>query len=294
MIIFDKIKEEIMDDPMNESYTVRGIPPLFKASIDARIAIVGQAPGRKAEETRLFWNDPSGDRLREWMGLSRKQFYKTNRIAQLPMDFYYPGKAKSGDMPPRKGFAEKWHPRLLEEMPNIKTIFLIGSYAQKYYLGKKREDMKSIGRSTTLSHDITDIEYAKEILMELSDDIGMTARKKGKKGHTVQITIKYSNFKTITRQMSINPTCNIKDIYAAGVKLLESNWTKEPVRLLGISLSGFQKDSEQISLFNLLDTNEIKSHDKIDNLEDTILKIRKKYGAEIIKPGISYKKTSEH
>ena len=139
MIIFEKIKQEIMADPMNESYTEKGIQPLFKASQDARIAIVGQAPGRKAEETCLFWNDPSGDRLREWMGISREEFYNTNRIAQLPMDFYYPGKAKTGDVPPRKGFAEKWHPRLLEEMPNIKTILLIGNYAQKYYLGKECE-----------------------------------------------------------------------------------------------------------------------------------------------------------
>ena len=153
-----------------------------------------------------------------------------------------------------------------------------------------REEMKSIGRSTTLPHDITDIEYAKAILMELSDDVGMTARKNLKKGNTVQITIKYSNFNAITRQMGISPTCNIKDIYAAGVKLLESNWSNEPVRLLGISLSGFQNDSEQISMFHLDDLDEAKCDDKIDNLEDVILKIRKKYGAEIIKPGISYKK----
>lgn len=139
MIIFEEIKQEIMADPMNESYTEKGISPLFKASKDARIVIVGQAPGRKAEETRLFWNDPSGDRLREWMGISREEFYKTNRIAQLPMDFYYPGKAKTGDVPPRKGFAEKWHPCLLKEMPNIETILLIGSYAQKYYLDKECE-----------------------------------------------------------------------------------------------------------------------------------------------------------
>ena len=139
MVIFEKIKEEIMADQMNESYTNMGIPPLFKASVDARIVIVGQAPGRKAEATQLFWNDLSGDRLREWMGVSRELFYSTNRIAHLPMDFYYPGKAKNGDVPPRKGFAEKWHPRLLEEMPNIESIILIGSYAQKYYLNKRRE-----------------------------------------------------------------------------------------------------------------------------------------------------------
>ncbi len=138
-MIFEKIKKEIMDDPINQSYTEMGIPPLFKASTDARIAIVGQAPGRKAQDTQLFWNDLSGDRLREWMGVSREIFYTTNRIAHLPMDFYYPGKAKNGDAPPRNGFAEKWHPRLLDEMPDIETIILIGSYAQKYYLNKQRE-----------------------------------------------------------------------------------------------------------------------------------------------------------
>ena len=139
MTKFEEIKQEIIDDPMNKSYTENGIEPLFMASKKAKIAIVGQAPGRKAEESRLFWNDLSGDRLRDWMGVSRDQFYGTDRIAQLPMDFYYPGKAKTGDLPPRKGFAEKWHPILLEEMPNIKTIILVGSYSQKYYLGKRCE-----------------------------------------------------------------------------------------------------------------------------------------------------------
>lgn len=138
-MIFDKIKQDIMNDPMNKAFTDKGIPPLFKASKDARIVLVGQAPGRKAEATRMFWNDLSGDRLREWMGISREVFYNSNRIAHIPMDFYYQGKAKNGDVPPRKGFAEKWHPLLLNEMPDVETIILIGSYAQKYYLDKRRE-----------------------------------------------------------------------------------------------------------------------------------------------------------
>jgi len=136
---FEEINHQIMIDPLNEAFTKKGIPPLFKVSKQARIAIVGQAPGRKAEETQLFWNDLSGDRLREWMGISRETFYSTDKIAHLPMDFYFPGKAKTGDMPPRKGFAEKWHPLLLKEMPEIETTILIGSYAQKYYLGKSRK-----------------------------------------------------------------------------------------------------------------------------------------------------------
>jgi uracil-DNA glycosylase len=73
------------------------------------------------------------------MGVSRQIFYNTNRIAHLPMDFYYTGKAKTGDAPLGKGFAEEWHPRLLGEMPNIEIIILIGSYARKYYLNKRRE-----------------------------------------------------------------------------------------------------------------------------------------------------------
>lgn len=137
LAIFKAIQDEIMADPMNQTYTKKGIPPLFKASQDARIVIVGQAPGRKAEETRLFWNDPSGDRLRDWMEITREEFYGSQHIAQLPMDFYYPGKAKTGDKPPRKGFADKWHPRLLTEMPNVETILLVGNYAQKYYLGER-------------------------------------------------------------------------------------------------------------------------------------------------------------
>jgi uracil-DNA glycosylase len=84
MTIFEKIKEEIMADSMNEPYTKKGIPPLFYATKEARLVVVGQAPGRKAEESRIFWNDASGDRLREWMGISREVFYGSENIAQLP------------------------------------------------------------------------------------------------------------------------------------------------------------------------------------------------------------------
>ncbi len=139
MTVLAEIRAAIMADAMNASYTEKGIPPLYTASRKARIVIVGQAPGRQAEETRLVWNDLSGDRLRAWMGVTRAEFYDSGQIALLPMDFYFPGKSKTGDLPPRKGFAEKWHPQLLAEMPDIAITFLIGSYAQKYYLGARRE-----------------------------------------------------------------------------------------------------------------------------------------------------------
>jgi DNA polymerase-4 len=89
--------------------------------------------------------------------------------------------------------------------------------------------------------------------------------------------------------MTIDATCKVKDIYAAVATLLTNNWSKEPVRLLGISLSGFDKNSEQISFFEAFNTNEDSLEDKIDSLEDTIHQLRQKYGTEIIKPGIHVK-----
>lgn len=129
-----QIKQQIMNHPANEHYTQKGIEPLFKASPKAKLVVVGQAPGKQAQESQMVWNDKSGDRLREWMGVNRQQFYMSDKIAHLPMDFYYPGKAKTGDQPPRSNFASQWHPKLLETMPKVQTIILAGSYAQKFYL----------------------------------------------------------------------------------------------------------------------------------------------------------------
>jgi len=157
-------------------------------------------------------------------------------------------------------------------------------------------DMKSIGRSITLSHDITDIDFAKTVLLELSDEVGMSARKYGKKGRTVQISIKYSDFVSITRQTTVPATYLVKDIYSAGVRLLEKNWNKEPIRLLGISLSGFEENygSEQISLFQMSDMAEEKDTNKTDLLENAIYNIRKKYGHSIIKPGALINKDNKN
>ena len=134
---FKAIAEEIRKDPENASFTKRGIDPLFFAGADCRIMIVGQAPGRVAEESGIVWNDRSGDRLREWMGIDRDTFYNSGKLAIVPMDFYFPGTGKSGDLPPRKDFADKWHPRLLELMPDLKLTILVGSYATKRYLKLK-------------------------------------------------------------------------------------------------------------------------------------------------------------
>ncbi|MEL7693920.1 MULTISPECIES: uracil-DNA glycosylase family protein [Streptococcus] len=137
METLEDIKKAIMDDSQNQAYTKRGIEPLFAAPKTARINIVGQAPGIKAQETRLYWNDKSGDRLREWMGVDYDTFYHSGYFAAIPMDFYFPGHGKSGDLPPRKGFAEKWHQQILELLPDLELTILIGQYAQKYYLHQK-------------------------------------------------------------------------------------------------------------------------------------------------------------
>lgn len=134
-----KIFDAIVADKENEYFTKAGIKPLFSAPDNAKVMIVGQAPGIKAQEAGKYWCDRSGDRLREWMGVDEKTFYESDVFAIIPMDFYYPGKGKSGDLPPRKGFAAKWHPKILKELTNIDLIILIGQYAQKYYLGNREK-----------------------------------------------------------------------------------------------------------------------------------------------------------
>ncbi len=111
--------------------------PVLRAASTARLMIVGQAPGRRVYETGVPWNDPSGDRLREWLQLSREDFYDERRIAIVPTAFCYPGKGRHGDLPPRPECAPMWHPRLWEALPEIRLALLVGSYAQAYYLGAR-------------------------------------------------------------------------------------------------------------------------------------------------------------
>lgn len=114
--------------------------PIVRASTTARLLIVGQAPGVKVHHTGIPWNDPSGDRLRLWLQLTRDEFYDESKIAIVPMGLCYPGKGKSGDLPPRPECAPLWHPRLRATMPRIELTLLIGSYAQAYYLRDRRKD----------------------------------------------------------------------------------------------------------------------------------------------------------
>ena len=134
---FGAVFEAIRADAQNAAYTERGIDPLYSASAEARMVVIGQAPGRIAQDSGVPWNDKSGDRLRSWLGVDRETFYDARKVAIVPMDFYFPGSGKSGDLPPRMGFAQKWHPVLLGMMPHVRLTVLVGSYAVHRYLGLK-------------------------------------------------------------------------------------------------------------------------------------------------------------
>lgn len=137
----EEIVEKLEADDRNQAYTKRGVPPVFQISPDAKILLIGQAPGRKVEETRIPFNDKSGEKLIRWMGIDRETFY-SSKIAIMPMDFYYPGKGKSGDLPPRKFIAQTYHPQILRMMPDVEMTILIGKYAVDYYLkGKKKKNL---------------------------------------------------------------------------------------------------------------------------------------------------------
>jgi uracil-DNA glycosylase len=112
--------------------------PVLRAAAGARLLIVGQAPGRRVHATGIPWNDPSGDRLRDWLKLDRETFYDAGRIAIIPTGLCYPGTGRSGDLPPRPECAPLWHPRLRAALPEIRLTLLIGGYAQAYYLGDRR------------------------------------------------------------------------------------------------------------------------------------------------------------
>jgi DNA polymerase-4 len=145
-------------------------------------------------------------------------------------------------------------------------------------------ESKSISRSTTLPRDTKNLDYAKRVLFNLSEEVGTEARKSGFKGKTVSIVIKYSDFSSITRQRSISPTYLTKDIYNAGIMLLSDNWSSKSVRLLGIGLGNIEeKQFEQVSLFDLGADYSKDSKSREEDLEKAIDNIRGKYGSNIIK-----------
>ncbi len=136
---FRALSKQIRQCTLCEPALPQGANPVFSASPDARILVVGQAPGIRVHRSGIPFDDPSGDRLRSWMGVEREVFYDPARVAIVPMGFCYPGTGKSGDLPPRPECAQAWRKSLLSFLTNIELTLVIGQYAQAWHLAKRRK-----------------------------------------------------------------------------------------------------------------------------------------------------------
>lgn len=129
-----KLLAEVRACTICSAHLPQGPRPVLQADVHARILVAGQAPGSKVHASGVPFDDASGQRLREWMDISREQFYDPKLVAILPMGFCYPGTGTSGDLPPRKECAPQWRKRLLQAMPNIELTLVIGQYAMAWHL----------------------------------------------------------------------------------------------------------------------------------------------------------------
>lgn len=134
-----KLLSEIRSCQVCSEHLPLGPRPIVKAHQNSKIVIIGQAPGTKVHETGVPWDDPSGRQLRKWLDVTDEEFYDETKFALVPMGFCYPGKGKSGDLPPRSECAPLWHKSLFDHMPNLQLIIVIGIYAQANYLKDKKE-----------------------------------------------------------------------------------------------------------------------------------------------------------
>ena len=140
-----KLIKQVQDCTLCLDYLPQKPRPILSVGKNAKVMIIGQAPGTKAHQTGTPWDDQSGNRLRDWLNIDRHTFYDTNRIAIMPIGFCYPGRLeRGGDKAPRTECASKWHDRLLAQLPNIKLTILVGMYAQAYYLDDFRTLTKTV------------------------------------------------------------------------------------------------------------------------------------------------------
>jgi uracil-DNA glycosylase len=135
----ERLLRDIRACRLCEAFLPVGPNPVLRASAQARLLIVGQAPGKRVHASGIPWDDASGRRLRDWLQMDAATFYDERRVAIVPMGFCYPGKAGSGDAPPRPECRAAWHPRLIPLMPKVGLTLLIGQYAQAYFLGARRK-----------------------------------------------------------------------------------------------------------------------------------------------------------
>lgn len=136
-----RLLEEVRGCTLCEPMLPLGARPVIRASGTARLLIIGQAPGTRVHASGVPWDDLSGQRLRDWLGLTSERFYDTREIAIMPMGLCYPGRGRGGDLPPRPECAPTWHERVRAEMPDLRLTLLIGQYAQRYYLPNRRASL---------------------------------------------------------------------------------------------------------------------------------------------------------
>ena len=132
--MIEKLKDTIADCIICANFLPNRPRPIVQFSSKSKLLIIAQAPGQKAHDRGIPFDDLSGDNLRSWLGVSREQFYNPELFAIMPMGFCFPGKGKSGDLPPRKECAPQWHNKIMEQMKNLELLILVGKYAQEYYL----------------------------------------------------------------------------------------------------------------------------------------------------------------
>lgn len=134
MAAFQTLLSEVRSCSICAEHLPLGPRPVLQLHPHARILIAGQAPGRKVHESGVPFADASGDRLREWLGVSQEVFYNPRQVAILPMGFCFPGTGKTGDLPPRPECATAWRDKLLKQLNNLKLTLVVGQYAQAYHL----------------------------------------------------------------------------------------------------------------------------------------------------------------
>ena len=137
MASFKSLLHQVQSCTLCKEHLPLGPRPVLQLHPKAKILIAGQAPGKKVHESGIPFDDPSGDRLRGWLGVSKEIFYNSKKIAILPMGFCYPGSGKSGDLPPRPECSATWRNVLLEQLHGLETTLVLGKYAQDYHFGKK-------------------------------------------------------------------------------------------------------------------------------------------------------------
>lgn len=138
---FNDLLRDVRACTICEASLVDGVRPVLQVHPAARVLIVGQAPGRRVHESGVPFDDPSGDRLREWMGVERETFYDPEQVAILPMGFCFPGSGSSGDLPPRSECAQAWREELLAQLNEVRLTLVIGKYAIDWHLKPEGQNL---------------------------------------------------------------------------------------------------------------------------------------------------------